>query len=67
MEDLCAKLEKLGLMRRVTNPTSAMVVVRGKGENWDYADFRECGDYMLFITKINFTAFLPPLIESNLQ
>ena len=43
----CAKLEKLGLIKKSNQShyASATVVVKKKDENGDYTNLRKCGDY----------------------
>ena len=62
----CAKLEKLGFIRKSNQShyASATVVVRKKKENGDYTDLRKCGDYRPLNAETDLDRYQLPLIES---
>ena len=66
MGERCAKLEKMGFIRK-SKPSkyaSATVVVRKKDEDGNYTNFRKCGDYRPLNLETDLDRYQLPLIET---
>ena len=64
MGEQCARLEKMGFIRKSEQSkyASATVVVRKKDEDGNYTDFRKCGDYRPLNLETDLDRYQLPLI-----